>query len=209
MAAASARTAQEGASVAKGVLDSFAADLFVLRGSTKPTKKNPGIGWEFHANPLGLGALAVGGGLALWLMQLRMHPQKVKTYKTVVDTPAWIETIPHAGSGHYEPNAVAYGEPVRMWMPGSWVRGTYKPGYWYWYQPMQTTTGQHWVVDLEEYVETVSHPAVTHQEETGETKKFSIEQRRGFLGNGIGTDVGETVGVVGRLLLGPWSWFVK
>jgi len=60
------------------------ADLFVLRGRTKPRRKREALDYEFHLNPLGLAALAVGGALTLAIMQLRW--QRVTTQVISVKT---------------------------------------------------------------------------------------------------------------------------
>lgn len=160
------------------------ADLFVLRGKTKPRRKGRApIDYELHVNPLGIGIAAVGAGAALWLMQLRMQPNYIDEQKWVVDTPAYEETIPHAGSGHWETDSVPYGEPSTIWVEGSWVRGTYRPGHWITYQPTVPVADgkQHWVVDLENYTTTVKHAEQGHWELTGKkVKKYSVERRKGF-----------------------------
>jgi len=49
------------------------ADLLVVRGKSKPRRKGElPIDWEAHVNPMGIGVLAVGLGLALWLTQQRI-----------------------------------------------------------------------------------------------------------------------------------------
>ncbi len=138
---------------------------------------------ELRVNPVSVGvgvaATALGLGLAAWLLQLRLQPTTVQEMATVVDVPAWVETIHHDGAGHWEQN-VSYGPAVKVWMPPMNTKGTIKPGHW---ATVTTTTpipGQHWIDDVMPWDETMSHPAVTHQEPTGKmVKRFPIEQRRG------------------------------
>ena len=163
---------------------------------------------EAHLNPvgLGLGAVALGGaallGLgALWMAQLKLKPTLVKTYKTVIDVPevpAYNEHVPIAEVGHWADNTVSVGEPIRTWVPGVWLRGVYKPGEWMTYRKVETVPGQHWVVDVEQGYDIIPHaaiPAVTHQEETGVKKRFSIEQRRGFSAGDVLEEMTDAVGL--------------
>jgi len=72
---------------AKGLTEAIKplqADLFVLRGKTKPRgKRTPPMDYELHINPLGIGLFAVGSAAALWLMQLRVGFEEVAAGKWV------------------------------------------------------------------------------------------------------------------------------
>lgn len=155
-----------------------------------------------HVNPVGIGlgaaalaAAAVGIGVAAWVLQLKLTPTRVNTYKTVIDQAAYTETRPIPEVGHWVDNVVAVGEPVRQWIEGTWIKGVYKPGQWVYTQPVQTVPGQHWEVIIPEGVDKIPHAAVTHQELTGTTKKFSIEQRRGFSAGDVLESAADAVGL--------------
>lgn len=166
MAPGSVRTAQEGANAGSSVLSGFASDLFVLRGSVRSRrKKGTPVNWEIHANPLGFGAAAVGAGLTLWLMQLRLYPNKYPS-------PAWTEQkyhpeIPHYESKHYD-GYWEYRQGPAYWdeLEKKWQQDELPP---IWHEPYDEWTSK------APWTETIEHPA-------GETeiKKFSIEQRQGF-----------------------------
>lgn len=73
---ASSQGAKAGQQAWQAISSALAADLVVIRTQTtlgRGKKKKP-VDLEFHVNPLGLGTAAVGAGLALWLMQLRLAP---------------------------------------------------------------------------------------------------------------------------------------
>jgi len=198
--------------------ESLTGDLFT-RTTTRTVgrgKKKYEVSSTTHVSPagVGLGILALAGaavaaGAALWMAQLKLTPTVHQQYKTVVDQPAYVETRPVAAVGHWAPNTTPVGEPVRAWQEGSWVKGTWKPGRWYTYQPVQTTSGEHWVVDVAEGVEKIPHPAVTHQEPTGKAvKRLAIEQRQPFsMSDAIQapvTAVKEATGL-DKPIFGDWS----
>jgi hypothetical protein len=168
-------------------------------------KKAQVVDTTAHINPLtigvGLAATAVGVGLAAWILQLKLSPTRVNTYKTVVDSPAvperkvideaaWVELIPHDAVGHWSHETIKVGTQTQ-WIGDTWIRGVLKPGHWITTNKVQDTGEDIWVVDIPAYNEKVFHPelshiepaiaAVTHQEPTGKVvKRFSIEQRQGF-----------------------------
>lgn len=61
------------------ISEALTADLAVIRWEGKTPRKRKGIArtpveYEVHINPAALGVAAVGAGLSLWLMQLRLQP---------------------------------------------------------------------------------------------------------------------------------------
>ena len=135
-----------------------------------------------HVNPVGIGlgaaalaAAAVGVGVAAWVLQLKLKPTIVKTYRTVIDTPAapggWVSD---PGTGHWSVS----GNTGDYKGPGGWQPGD----VWI----VDTLPSRYWIPEI---------PAVTHQEETGTTKKFSIEQRRGFSAGDVLESVTDAVGL--------------
>ena len=150
-------------------------------------KKKRVVEHEIHANPGSIGltavGLAVGAGVAVvgGALALRFSGKKLITgagkmerilrvyditYKTVVDKAAYVETINHDGSGHWEANTIESTEPSTIWRDGSWIHGTWQEGHYDTYYPdiPDPAGGEHWVVDLNPWVETVSHAAETHEE---------------------------------------------
>jgi len=71
-----------GGKAAKGaantISEALTADLAVVKWRSTPRKrsKHSPIDYEIHINPAALGVAAVGAGLTLWLMQLRVGVQK-------------------------------------------------------------------------------------------------------------------------------------
>lgn len=66
---------------AETVLKTLATDLLVVKkripGKGKRGPKSTPTDIEFHLNPLGLGCLAVGAGLTMWLLQMRVGVEQV------------------------------------------------------------------------------------------------------------------------------------
>ena len=157
-AAAIGGAAVKGASRVYGTFsDAITADLVVIRTQTRPRGRHAPIEYELHLNPAAIGIGVVGAGLALWLMQLRMHPTVVAEMRTVVDVPAIPEQhIPE--DGHWEATGTGIIKGPQGWSAGAKV----------------------WVVDRKAYT-VPAVPAVTHQVPTGKmVKTYSVEQRRGF-----------------------------
>jgi len=77
MVVGSATAAKAGQSAWTEALKPLQADLLVIRKTVRSRrKKGTPTDLEFHLNPLGIGIAAVGGALALWLMQLRVQPRE-------------------------------------------------------------------------------------------------------------------------------------
>ena len=182
----------------------------------------------FHINPvtagIGLAATAVGLGLAAWIFQLKLTPTRVNTYKTVVDFPeqtGWvtknIEWIPEKTVSD-----VFLG--VRCNLDGAEntiANPAENSRNWYAYHTPHGLTTLYGTRTIAGYWKTakvleVTAPAVTHKELTGTTKKFSIEQRRGFSAGDVLEDVTDAVGlgaplaasrVIPKLVMDPWHAF--
>jgi hypothetical protein len=193
-------------STAGGLQKALTGDIF-----TRSTRRVIGKGKDAHIvdstthiNPVtvgvGLAATAVGLGLAAWIFQLKLTPTRVNTYNTVIDTPgipAYYSTVEHDAVGHWSHETVVVGR-MQITTEGSFIRGVWKPGQTVWVDKVQDTGKDIWVVDIPAYDEKVFHgavPAVTHQEVTGTTKKFSIEQRRGFSAGDVLEDAAGAVGL--------------
>jgi len=174
----------------------------------------------FHINPvtagIGLAATAVGVGLAAWILQLKLAPQRVNTYKTVVDVPEvpeqkqwvtvndeWVEPVEVQGAflgvrcnlDGAENTLADPAENSRNWYGYHTPHGLTNiygtrtlAGYWKTHKELQVTAA--------------AIPAVTHQEVTSTTKKFSIEQRRGF----SMTETLEGMPVVGAAMKAAEFW---
>lgn len=69
----------------ESVLKALATDLLIIKkrvpGRGKRGLKSTPTDVEFHVNPLGIGCLAVGAGLAAWLLQLRATPYETNVGK--------------------------------------------------------------------------------------------------------------------------------
>lgn len=171
---------------------------------------------ELRVNPVGIGlgvaALGAGAlalGVALWVSQLKLQPNSVPATTTVVDTAGHWDYVTTPEQGHFEDNVVVVGYHNEV-VPGHWKYGAkgYAP-VWTSTQTVRvpdvtSTTGQHWVVDVPAQVTKNWVPEVSHQEPTGKmTKKFSIEQRKGFSFSDI-TDALNPVGP-GARVFGDWS----
>jgi hypothetical protein len=180
---------------AGGLIAAATSDLAVIRTQTRPRGRSPPIEYEIHLNPAALGIAAVGAALTLWLMQLRTNPYLVAEYKTVIDVPgvaAWTETIHHDGVGHQEIDVPETPEQT-IWVGDQYIHGSFQAGHYVTIPGHPAIPGA-WVWDVMPWDETISHPPileVSHQEPTGKMiKKYSLEQRSGFLGNGTGTGTG-------------------
>jgi len=186
----------------------------------------------FHINPvtagIGLAATAVGVGLAAWILQLKLAPQRVNTYKTVVDFPeqtGWvtknIEWIPEKTISD-----VFLG--VRCNLDGAentLANPAENSRNWYGYHTPHGLTKLYGTRTLAGYWRTekvleVTAPAVTHQELVGTKKAFSIEQRQPFSISDFLPDPIEMVGkgyqasvdtLVPKQLrwAAPWTWGAK
>ena len=161
-------------SAAGGLIAAATGDLAVIRTQTRPRGLRPPIEYELHLNPAALGVAALGAGLTLWLLQLRMQPNLENEVITVVDIPAvaesghWIEAIP-----------AVWGEDI----------------YGYKVQVSPPVPSQY-------VIDTPASAAITHQETTGKVlKTYSCEQRQGFtVGNLLGVSSAEPLGVGGQII---------
>jgi hypothetical protein len=185
-------------------------------------KKAQVVDTTAHINPLtvgvGLAATAVGVGLAAWILQLKLAPQRVDTYRTVIDQAAYTESRPIPEVGHWADNVVVVGKMEPIWIGDTYIKGVLKLGHWITPDKVQTVPGQHWVVDVAQGVDKIPHAAVTHQELVGTKKVFSIEQRRGFSAGDVLEEVKDAVGLGepiihvpktlwGKLTIPGYKWF--
>ena len=56
---------------AQGISQAAFTDIAVIRGSTRYRKNRAPLDYELHINPAGIALGAVGGAVALWLLQIR------------------------------------------------------------------------------------------------------------------------------------------
>jgi hypothetical protein len=168
-------------------------DLYVKRWQTvkkrsKAQGGNVAVDHELHINPVGIaiaGAAATAAaailGLGAYMMGARLKVNSgegAKTVKrivdiyppgtdancTIIDTPAWTETIEHEGSSHQEHDIAYTGEHRDVWIPETNIKGIIKPGYWAEIPITTELETTHTVWDLMPWTETRSHGAITHDE---------------------------------------------
>lgn len=76
---AASTAAKVAVEAAKPVWHGLFSDLAVVRTQMRPKgKKKPPVDLEFHLNPAALGIAAVGAGLTIWLLQMKLKPTKVR-----------------------------------------------------------------------------------------------------------------------------------
>jgi len=207
--------AQAIAPIVKGashtVGEALTADLAVVRYSYLPKKRRNRvqrpIDVELHLNPAGLGVAAVGAGLTLWLMQLRVNP-----YLKGVEVGHWEwpdgtkasgqviagGTAPTRTRGHFETQS-AY----TYYLPAG--KPYYDPSTKEWITPEEKAV---YVPAWEKWVPDPPETATWVSEGTSYAKKYAIEQRRGFFMNdgGIVPDLTPpTAEELAKEYLGIWK----
>ncbi len=74
----------------QGLISAATGDLAVIRTQTRPRGRHAPIEYELHLNPAALGIAAVGAGLTMWLLQLKLGHKKTPvllTHQVEADLP--------------------------------------------------------------------------------------------------------------------------
>lgn len=178
-------------------------DIYVRRWTTKGKGKKKGIPIEHEVRvnavtaavvAVGAAATVAGAAVALWMMQLRIHP------RTIVK-PAWTEQrlhpeIPHYELKHYDgyweyrfaPSYISTDPETK----GQWMPGKELPPIWH--APYDEWTSK------AAWTETIYHP---EGEDGKQIKKYSIEKRQPFSMADVLPDPLDALGL-GEPVFGPW-----
>jgi len=177
------------------ITEALTADLVVLRGTSRLSRRKHStpLEWEFHLNPAALGVAAVGAGLTLWLLQMRLVPNN----QTVdVQWGYWYSV----GTNKAFPE-VRYskrGNAPSVMIPDS------ADGYWDWPKlpngERDFNSPQIWYPNVPAHSEVCTW---VNTKITKQTAKFAIKERKGFLNNGAGTETDDAF--IYHLVGGWWS----
>jgi len=214
------------ADVMQPIVGALGGDLVTVR-KRLPAKGKRGLkstptDIELHLNPLGMGAAAVGGALALWLLQLRVMPVMKEVTTTYgqwkwpaywdASIGAYFEETWASAQLEYDKRGVA---PTKEYVSEiQTVQVTVadpQPIYEEQCCEWDVVDGRRVCVDYEQVIVGYTDPTFetrevpvystlvaywVEQKTVTEKRKIpSIESRAGFLGAGIGTDV-PTIGEV-------------